>query len=690
MDMTTAQPDTAYTANDLTHLEGLDAVRKRPGMYIGSTDTRGLHHMVWEIVDNSVDEALAGHCSRIDVTLHPDGSVEVSDNGRGIPVDIHRASGTSGLALIFTNLHAGGKFGGSGYKSAGGLHGVGSTVVNALSARMDATVRRDGKVHAISFQRGLVGEFAGSGPNAKFTKTKDLKVVGKYPAKQGTGTTVRFWPDPMIFLKDATLDVDTVRARARQTAFLVPGLAISVKDGRNGAITEETFQFDGGIVDMVRHLAPTGTKPLTGILHFTGEGTFKETVPMLDEQGHMVSTDVVRTVEVNVALDWNTGYETDLRSFVNVVSTPDGGTHRNGFEAAIRRTLPAAIQATRGMLKPREEPPTLDDCLEGVTAVISVNVPEPQFVGQTKDKLGTAGVAKAVTEVVAAGLKKWMDDRKTKTEAKVVLGKIVEASRVRLTQKATKDAARRKTALEGASMPAKLVDCRANGVARSELFIVEGDSAKGSARDARVAEYQALLPIRGKILNVQKATLGRVMENEECAAIIQAIGAGSGRTFDLEAMRYGKIIIMADADVDGSHIRTLLICLMWKFMRPLVEAGRLYTAMPPLHRITTKGRNPEVVTTYTAAEFEQEQARLEREGKQIAEVKRFKGLGEMNAADLWTTTMDPSVRSVRRITAGDAEAAEAILELLMGDAVGPRRDWIIEHSNDIDREAIDA
>jgi DNA gyrase subunit B len=669
--VTTAPAEQGYTADDMTHLEGLDAVRKRPGMYIGSTDSKGLNHMVWEVVDNSVDEALAGHCSRIEIVLHPDGSVEVSDNGRGIPTGVNTKTGLTGVEMAYTLLHAGGKFGGSGYKSAGGLHGVGASVVNALSQRVDVTVRQASKVHSVSFQRGVAGVFDSNGPSGKFKPAKGLRITGKVPVKT-TGTTVRFWSDPMIFLKDAALDIEAIYQRARQTAFLVPGLALSVKDGRNGAIEEQTFQFDGGIVDMVRHLTPSDAKPLTGVLNFTGEGTYKETVPMLDEQGHMVSTEVLRTVEVNVALDWNTGYDTTVRSFVNVVSTPDGGTHNNGFEAALRRTLPAAIQNTRGLLKVKEELPTLDDCLEGVTAVIS------------------SGVTKAVTEVVATGLKRWMDDRKTKAEAKIILTKIVEASRVRLTQKQTKEAARRKTAMEGASMPAKLVDCRSTGVDRSELFIVEGDSALGSAKDGRTSEYQALLPIRGKILNVQKATLAQVLANAECSSIIQVIGAGSGRTFDLEQMRYGRVVIMADADVDGSHIRTLLITLFYRFMQPLIEAGRLYTAVPPLFRVITSGKNRENFDVYNPTELQAVLDRLEKAGKGVKEVKRFKGLGEMDADDLWSTTMNPATRTVRRITMDDAERAGDLLELLMGDKVEPRRDWIVERSGTLGREEIDA
>ena len=689
--MTAKPAEATYDADDLTALEGLDAVRKRPGMYIGTTDTGGLTHMSAEIIDNAVDEALAGHCTRIEITFHPDGSVEVADNGRGIPTGINSRTGLSGVEVAYTLLHAGGKFGGNGYKSAGGLHGVGSSVVNALSQRTDVKVRREGKVHEVSFQRGKTGVFDGPGPAAKFKPVKGLRVTGKYTARQGTGTTVRFWPDPMIFLKDAVTDTDAIVNRARQTAFLVPGLTLSVKDARGGSIEEQSFKFDGGIVDMVEHLSPGGTKQVNDTIHFTGVGEFKETVPVLDEQGHMVSRDLTREVRVDVAFAWNTGYDSTVESFVNVVRTPLGGTHRKGFERAIAKVIVESIKNTRGLLKPKEDAPTIDDVLEGMTAVVSVQIPEPQFVGQTKQELGTKGALNAVGKVTEQHVKAWLDNRKTKAEAKTVLTKVVEAARVRQTQKQQKDQARRKTALEGASMPAKLVDCRSSDVNRSEVFVVEGDSALGTARRGRSSEYQALLPIRGKILNVQKASPSDAMKNAEIESIIQVLGAGMGRTFDIDAMRYGRVMLMADADVDGSHIRTLLLTLFLRYMRPVIESGRLYAAMPPLHKITTKGRNSETIYTYTEAEMQATVARLERSGKSVVTpVPRFKGLGEMNAEELWSTTMNPATRSVRRITIEDAQAAEAAVDLAMGSRVEPRRDWIIESADQVDLEAIDA
>ncbi|MER5606723.1 MULTISPECIES: DNA gyrase/topoisomerase IV subunit B [Micromonospora] len=687
-DQLTAQPDTLYGADDLTHLEGLDAVRKRPGMYIGSTDSRGVGHLVNEILDNSTDEGVAGHATRVDVILHADGSVQVDDDGRGIPTDVHAKSGISGVELVLTRLHAGGKFGGSGYKTSGGLHGVGASAVNALSRRFDVTVRRGGKVHAMSFRHGVPGVFDGDGPDAPFTPGPGLQIVGAMKRGQRTGTSIRWWHDPRYFETGAALDTETVRLKLRNTAFLVPGVAYRLRDETGEEPVEESFHFPDGLTDMVEFLAPAGDRPVSGTLLVTGEGTYRENAA--DANGVMQSN-VQRRAEVEVAFRWGTGYERTVECFTNTIRNAHGGTHRKGFERALARTLAEAARNARGLLKPKEDAPTLDDVLEGMTAVVHVRIPEPQFTSQTKDELSTAGITKVLQGLVEAHLKSWLDDRRTKAEARTVLQKIVDAARVRLTQKQQKDAARRKTALEGAAMPAKLVDCRATGVERSELFIVEGDSALGTSRMARSSEYQALLPIRGKILNVQKANLQQVLDNAECAAIVQVLGAGSGRTFDLSALRYGRVLIMADADVDGAHIRTLLITLFARYMRPLIEAGRLYAAMPPLHKITTKGRNPQTVYTYTQAEMEATVRKLEKAGKQIVTpIPRFKGLGEMDADELWETTMNPATRAVRRITLDDVEAAERILELLMGEKVEPRRNWLIDSADRVDRDAIDA
>jgi DNA gyrase subunit B len=901
----TAQPDTLYGADDLTHLEGLDAVRKRPGMYIGSTDSRGVNHLANEIIDNATDEGVAGHATAVTVTLHADGSVQVDDDGRGIPTDINAKSGLNGVELVLTRLHAGGKFGGSGYKTSGGLHGVGASAVNALSLRFDVMVKRDGKVHEISFQRGVPGEFAGPDPSSRFRPAGGLRLVRKMKRGERTGTSIRYWYDARYFETVARLDVDAVRAKLRNTAFLVPGVAYSLRDETRPESTTETYHHPNGLTEMVEFLRPPGDKPVSGILMVTGEGTYRENAA--DANGVM-QANVERVAQVEVAFRWGTGYDRTIECFTNTIRNVHGGTHRKGFERALVRALTDAIRNVRGLLKPKEDAPVLDDVLEGMTAVIHVRVPEPQFTSQTKDELSTAGITRVVQGLVETHLKEWVDGRRTKNEARTVLQKIVDAARVRLTQKQQKDAARRKTALEGASMPPKLVDCRTTGVAQSELFIVEGDSALGcftgdtmvalasgrarsladlaadweqgithlgyttniagrvviaplveprltkrnsvlvrvtvdngqavrctpdhlfrlrdgsyrradelvvgdslmplyrsvsakansdnlddyeriwmndreewvythyladayklrhgrdstaagtvrhhvdcdrdrlletfggdvarlreavklanhsvvaveridetadvydltvdgyhnfaleagffvhnSARMARSSEFQALLPIRDKILNVQKASLQQVLDNAECSAIVQVLGAGSGRTFDLTALRYGRILLMADADVDGSHIRTLLITLFAKYMRPVIEAGRLYAAMPPLHKVVTKGRNPATVFTYTQQEMESTVARMERAGKTVSKpVPRFKGLGEMDADELWDTTMNPATRSVRRITLDDVERADAVLELLMGERVEPRKNWLIESSGRIDEESIDA
>ncbi|EHR59858.1 DNA gyrase/topoisomerase IV subunit B [Saccharomonospora cyanea] len=683
----TASAENLYGADDLTHLEGLEAVRKRPGMYIGSTDSRGVNHLFTEIVDNSTDEGVAGHATKVVVTLHADGSVEVADDGRGIPTGTHGKSGLSGVELVLTRLHAGGKFGGSGYKTSGGLHGVGASAVNALSLRFDVTVRQGGKVHEMSFARGVPGVFDGPGPKAKFTRQSGLRFVRKMKRGEATGTTIRYWHDARYFEKGAVLDLELVRTKLRHTAFLVPGVTYVLRTATDSAINEETFHYPNGLADMVEFLAPAGDRAVCETQFIAGEGTYKENAA--DANGVMQSN-VERRAEVEVALRWGTGYERTVECFTNTIRNVHGGTHRKGFERGLVRAVHDAISRTRGLLKAKEDLPILDDVCEGLTAVVHVRIPEPQFTSQTKDELSTTGITKVIQGLVEKHLKAWADNRKTKAEVKTVLQKIVDASRVRLTQKQQKDAARRKTALEGAAMPPKLVDCRSTGVARSELFLVEGDSALGSARMARVSEYQALLPLRGKILNVQKANLGEALKNAEIASIVQVLGAGTGRTFDVSAMRYGRVILMADADVDGSHIRTLLITLFARYMRPVISEGRLYAAMPPLHKITTKGRNPETFYTYTEREMEAKVAELERAGRQVVKpVPRFKGLGEMDAEELWETTMNPATRSVRRITLDDADAAEAALELLMGEKVEPRRRWLITSAERVDQAAID-
>jgi DNA gyrase subunit B len=680
-----------YSARHLSVLEGLEAVRKRPGMYIGSTDSRGLVHCLWEIVDNSVDEALGGHCSQIGVVLHADGSIEVGDDGRGIPVDIEPKTGLAGVELVMTRLHAGGKFGGVSYTASGGLHGVGASVVNALSVRLDVEVDRAGHTHAVSFRRGMPGEFAEAGPDAAFTKRSGMRQVKKV-ARRVTGTRVRFWPDYQIFQRDATIDHGLVLDRMRQTAFLVPGLTISVRDERGDEVIEETFRFDGGISEFCSYL--TKDAEVSEVLRLEGRGHFTETVPVLDEQGHLTPTDVARDLEVDVALRWGTGYDSTVRSFVNVIATPKGGTHVSGFEKALVKVLNEQLRSAR-LLRVGDDGVLKDDILEGLTAVVTVRLPEPQFEGQTKEILGTSAATRIVSQVVSRELEALFDAprRGQKQQLRAVLEKVVAAAKTRIAARTQRDNQRRKNALENSALPAKLVDCRTTDD-RSELFIVEGDSALGTAKLARNSEFQALLPIRGKILNVQKASVADMLKNAECAAIIQVLGAGSGRTFDLDAARYGRIILMADADVDGSHIRCLLLTLLHRYMRPMLDAGRVFTAVPPLHRIqltNPKKGQEKYVYCYSDAELRQKLVEFERKGIRWKEpVQRYKGLGEMDADQLAETTMDPRQRTLRRIRIEDAEDAAGIFDLLMGSEVAPRREFITAGASELDTSRIDA
>ncbi|ANS78186.1 Topoisomerase IV subunit B [Serinicoccus hydrothermalis] len=697
-----------YSARHLQVLEGLEAVRKRPGMYVGSTDARGLMHCLWEIIDNAVDEALGGHGDRIEVILHADGSVEVRDRARGIPVDIEPRTGLSGVEVVFTKLHAGGKFGGGSYAASGGLHGVGASVVNALSARLDVEVDRAGKTYGMSFRRGEPGTFADRGtpdPTAPFTpfeRSSELAVVGK--ARRGvTGTRVRYWADPQIFLAQAQFAHDELVARARQTAFLVPGLTMVIRDERRlpgtpGAEgpTEETFAYSGGIAEYAEYLAPDVA--VTDVWRLQGTGSFSETVPMLDELGHMVSREVERECEVDVALRWGTGYDTVVRSFVNIITTPKGGTHVAGFEQALMKVFRKQLETNARKLKVGNDKVEKDDILAGLTAVVTVRLPEPQFEGQTKEVLGTSAVRTIVSRTVEKALTERLTSshRGDKAQASLLLEKVVAEMKSRISARLHKETQRRKNALESSSLPAKLADCRSNDTDRSELFLVEGDSALGTAKLARSSDYQALLPLRGKILNVQKASVQDMLANAECAAIIQVIGAGSGRSFDLDLVRYGKVIIMTDADVDGAHIRTLLLTLFFRYMRPLVEAGRVYAAMPPLHRIEVaggrgKGREREFLYTYTEAQMRRTVAGLEKKGRTVKQpMQRYKGLGEMDADQLAETTMDPRHRTLRRITLADAARADEVFDLLMGSSVAPRKDFIVESAHDLDRERIDA
>jgi DNA gyrase subunit B len=708
--VSTASAESSYTARHLSVLEGLEAVRKRPGMYIGSTDSRGLMHCLWEIIDNSVDEALGGFGDRIDVILRADSSVEVRDNGRGIPVDLEPKTGLTGVEVVFTKLHAGGKFGGGSYAASGGLHGVGASVVNALSARLDVEVDRGGKTHRMTFHRGEPGTFADVGepssdaPFEPFVNNSELTVVAR-TAKGRTGTRVRYWADNQVFPSNTLFSYDELVTRARQTSFLVPGLAITVRDERGVPGTpgadgphEETFLHVGGTVDFVDHLAPDPA--VTDTWHLAGSGRFTETVPVLDGRGHMSPQEVTRECEVDIALRWGTGYDTEVRTFVNIIATPKGGAHLAGFEAALLRTLRKAVDANARRLKISARDTTerieKEDVQAGLTAVLTVRLAEPQFEGQTKEVLGTAPVRGIVATVVDTELGAILTStrRDDKAQSTLLLDKVVGEMRARLSARKQKEISRRKNALETSSLPAKLADCRSDDVARSELFIVEGDSALGTAKLARSSDFQALLPIRGKILNVQKASVTDMLKNAECAAIIQVLGAGSGRTFDLESARYGKIVLMTDADVDGAHIRTLLLTLFFRYMRPLVEAGRVYAAVPPLHRVEViggGGRKNEYVYTYSEAELAATLKKLERAGRRYKDdIQRYKGLGEMDADQLAETTMDPRHRTLRRVTVAGAQRAEEIFELLMGSDVAPRKDFIIAGADGLDRSRIDA
>ncbi len=687
-----------YSARHLSVLEGLEAVRKRPGMYIGSTDSRGLMHCLWEIIDNSVDEALGGFGTEIDVILHVDNSVEVRDTARGVPVDIEPKTGLSGVEVVFTKLHAGGKFGNGSYTASGGLHGVGASVVNALSQRLDVEVDRDGKTWAMSFHRGEPGIFADKGepradaPFTPFLSKSELRVVGK--VRRGvTGTRVRYWADPEVFTKGATFQTEELLDRVRQTAFLVPGLTLNVRDNRCDPPTEESFRFDGGISEYVDHLAPD--VPLTDTWRLTGSGEYTETVPVLQPNGHMAPTELTRECTVDIALRWGIGYETVFHSFVNIIATPKGGTHQAGFEHGMMKLLRAQVEQNSRRLKVGNDKLEKDDILAGLTVVLTVRIPEPQFEGQTKEVLGTPAIRGIVSNVVAKAMAERFGSskRQDKAQATLLLDKIVAEMKSRISARTHKETQRRKNALENSSLPAKLVDCRSNDVGNSELFIVEGDSALGTAKLARDSEYQALLPIRGKILNVQKASVSDMLSNAECASIIQVIGAGSGRSFDLSSARYGKVIIMSDADVDGAHIRTLLLTLFFRYMPDMINDGRVFAAVPPLHRVivANAGTKPnDVIYTYSEAELDGILAGLKKSNRRYQDpIQRYKGLGEMDADQLASTTMDRRYRTLRRVRVRDAELAARTFELLMGNDVAPRKDFIVAGSDALSRDRID-
>ena len=753
----------SYGADSLTVLEGLDAVRKRPGMYIGTTDSQGLMHCLWEIIDNSGDEALAGACDRITVTLHTDGSVEVADNGRGIPVDVEPKTGLTGVEVVLTKLHAGAKFGNASYNAAGGLHGVGSSVVNALSSRLDVEVDRDGKTHHMAFHQGHPGVYTDADPNnpspdSPFKRTRknrptELEIIGKVSPKT-TGTRIRYWADPEIFNDTAEFSYEQLIDRVRQTSFLVPGLKITVidetvpetgdeavdelrevddaampegqtspeSDGADAGTEDggaspdipsaavtlaksdaanhahrrvEEFCHTGGVRDFVDFLSQG--EPVSDIWRITGEDTYVEETQAVGEGGELHAQKVTRTCDVDIALRWVNGYDTVMRSFVNVVETPGGGMHVDGFLLGItkqvRKTVEDNARKLKVNLKDSNTRIERDDILAGLVAVVTVRIAEPQFQGQTKDVLGTAPVKPIVTRMTDKQFGELITGSKRgyKEQSGRVLEKIVGEMHARIQARKTKEVTRRKNALESASMPPKLSDCQPGNDDVAELFIVEGDSALGTAKAARNSAFQALLPIRGKILNVQKASLSQMLSNKECAAIIQVVGAGSGASFDIEQARYNKVIMMTDADVDGAHIRILLLTLFYRYMRPLIEHGHVYAAVPPLHRIALAGSHKgEVIYTYSDDELAGKLAELDR--KRIAynpDIQRYKGLGEMDADQLADTTMDPRTRMLRRIRMEDAAEASGIFSLLMGDDVPPRKAFIVDNADDFDRSKID-
>ena len=748
-----------YGAGSLTVLEGLDAVRKRPGMYIGTTDSQGLMHCLWEIIDNSVDEALAGACNHIIVTLHDDGSVEVADNGRGIPVDVEPKTKLTGVEVVLTKLHAGAKFGNSSYGASGGLHGVGSSVVNALSSRLDVEVDRDGKTHHMSFHQGHPGVYTDAdpehpSPDAPFKRTRknrptELEIIGKVSPKT-TGTRIRYWADPEIFNDTAEFSYEQLIDRVRQTSFLVPGLKITVIDENipetgdesvdemlevddiaNAAGDEpqeiaesdesehdaagheeadvaaqpqgskythsriEEFCHTGGVKDFVDYLSKG--EAVSDIWRIAGEDTYVEETQAVGDDGELHAQRVTRDCAVDIAMRWTNGYDTTMRSFVNVVETPGGGMHVDGFLQGITKQVRKAIEDNARKLKVNLKDSHMkverDDILAGLVAVVTVRIAEPQFQGQTKDVLGTAQVKPIVSRMTDKQFGEMITGSKRgyKEQSGRVLEKIVGEMHARVQARKTKEVTRRKNALESASMPPKLSDCQPGNDDVAELFIVEGDSALGTAKAARNSGFQALLPIRGKILNVQKASLAQMLSNKECAAIIQVVGAGSGASFDIEQARYNKIIMMTDADVDGAHIRILLLTLFYRYMRPLIEYGHVYAAVPPLHRIALTGTHKgEYIYTYSDDELAGKLAELDK--KHIGyneDIQRYKGLGEMDADQLADTTMDPRTRMLRRIRMEDAEQASQIFSLLMGDDVPPRKAFIVENADDFDRSKID-
>lgn len=625
----------SYKAKDITVLEGLEAVRRRPGMYIGTTGPRGLHHLIWEVVDNSVDEAMAGHCTRVSVTLRADGGVEVEDDGRGIPVDRHAKTKESALTTVLTTLHSGGKFEQGAYTVSGGLHGVGISVVNALSSRLEAEIKRAGNLYVQEFKDGK-------------PKTKDPKKVK--PAKK-SGTTIRFWPSKEIFSESTEFDYDIVASRLRETAFLNRGLRITLVDERDEEPRSETFQYKGGLVDFVNHLN-SKRDPL---------------------HPHVIDiSDTTSDAELDVAMQWTTTYTETVLSFANNINTLEGGTHEEGFRKALTKSINDFARA-KGLLKEKEANLTGEDVREGLTAIVSVRVREPQFEGQTKTKLGNTEIRSYVERALNRKLPEWLE--KYSSEARRIVEKCINAAKAREAARKARELTRRKSGLDSGGLPDKLADCSSRDPGESELFIVEGKSAAGPAKAARDSETQAILPIRGKILNVEKARLAKALQNTEIQDIITAMGTGVGDDFDISKARYHKVILLADADVDGAHIRTLLLTLLFRHMRPLIETGYVYVAQPPLYRVKVGSK----------VHYLKDDAELEAFHREHPKVKptRFKGLGEMNPSELWDTTMNPETRTLVRVEMEDAARAEEVFETLMGEDVQSRKAFIQQNADDV-------
>ena len=640
-----------YTGSDIQILEGLEAVRKRPGMYIGSTGPRGLHHLVYEVVDNSVDEALAGFCDNIDVRIHPDNSISVTDNGRGIPVDKHPKEKIPTVEVVLTILHAGGKFGGEGYKVSGGLHGVGVSVVNALSRRVEVIVHRDGKAYQIDFEYGKT--------------VAPLREVGK--AKK-TGTKVTFWPDPQIFTDTIVYDYDTLAGRFREMAFLNKGLKITLTDERSNTSAEvsaptdeprvETFQYSGGIIDYVKYLNE-GKETLNKPIYFEAES----------DEG-----------SVEVVMQWTTSYSSNsVMAFANNINTHEGGTHLDGFKNAITRTINDYAR-NKGILKEKDSNLSGDDCREGLAAVISVKLHEPQFEGQTKTKLGNTEIRGLVQNVVSRGLGEFLEENPA--PAKRIVEKASQALKAREAARKAREMTRRKGVLDSFALPGKLADCSSKNPAESEIFIVEGDSAGGSAKQARDRKYQAILPLRGKILNVERAGQHRALSSDTISSLITAIGCNFGEDFNADACRYHRIVIMTDADVDGAHIRCLLLTFFYRYMPKLIDLGYIYIAQPPIFGVKKKNTASGKILKYIYDENSLGAELKEMGGASKYDVQRYKGLGEMDPEQLWSTTMDPASRMMLQVTIDDAAEAERVVSELMGDQVEPRKEFIQTHARD--------